>query len=335
MLRAVTDASDQPKPHHTTAILALIGACAFWGVSFPLLKVLHLDQAQRVPEASSIFLSAWIQVARFVVAALLLLPVVFRLARPTRREVVQGLLLALWGGVGMALQADGLAYTEASTCAFLTQAYCVILPLWAALRTRRWPSRRVAGATLFVIIGGGILAGIRPGQLALGRGEAETLLSAVFFTFQILTLENSRFAGNRGIPITFFMCAGIAVLFLPVAWLTAPHPAAVLTVGASLPALLFVASLGIFCTIGAFLLMNTWQKRVTATEAGLIYTSEPVFAASYALFLPALLGTAAGVSYPNESLTPPLVLGGGLILLANIWMQWRRVPHKPAVAPAP
>ena len=34
-------------------------------------------------------------------------------------------------GAGMALQADGLAHTPASTSAFLTQAYCVILPLVA------------------------------------------------------------------------------------------------------------------------------------------------------------------------------------------------------------
>lgn len=317
------------------AVLALIVACALWGISFPLVKALHLEQAKRIPEASSGYLSAWILVVRFLLAALLLAPVVIRMGRLTRLEVQQGLLLALFGGIGIGLQVDGLAYTEASTSAFLTQAYCVLLPLWAAIQTRRPPAVRVVGATLLVILGGGILAGLRPGHLTVGRGEVETLLAAVFFAFQILSLENKRFAANRGRPLTFVMCAGITILFLPVAFLAAPNRAALVTTGASWPALVMVAVLSVFCTVGSFLLMNTWQKRLPAAEAGLIYTMEPVFAAGYALVFPVMLGGLAGVNYPNESLTLPLLTGGGLILAANIWMQWRREPHRPAVAPAP
>ena len=48
-------------------------------------------------------------------------------------EVRQGFAIAMWGGAGMWLQADALAYTEASTSAFLTQAYCIILPLIALM----------------------------------------------------------------------------------------------------------------------------------------------------------------------------------------------------------
>jgi drug/metabolite transporter (DMT)-like permease len=317
------------------AVLALIIACLLWGLSFPLVKALHLDQAARLPDASSEFLTAWILVARFLLAALLLAPVVIRMGKLTRLEVLQGLLLAVFGGVGIGLQVDGLAYTPASTSAFLTQAYCVLLPLWAAIQTRRMPGARVAGATLLVLLGGGILAGLRPGHLTLGRGEAETLLAAVFFAFQILSLEDKRFDANRGRPVTLVMCAGIAILFLPVALLAAPTRAALVTAGASWPAFGMVAVLSVLCTVGSFLLMNTWQKRLPATEAGLIYTTEPVFAAGYALGLPVILGGMAGVDYPNETLTLPLVMGGGLILAANIWMQWRRAPHRPAVAPAP
>ena len=323
------------RSHTGRAVLALILACALWGVSFPLVKALHLEQTARIPEASSGFLTAWILVARFLLAGLLLAPVVIRMGRVTRLEILQGIRLALFGGIGIALQVDGLAYTEASTSAFLTQAYCVLLPLWAVIQTRRPPTARVAGATLLVLLGGGILAGVRPGHLTIGRGEAETLLAALFFAFQILSLEDKRCAANRGRPVTFVMCVGITVMFLPVAYLAAPERAALATAGASWSALLMVAVLSVFCTVGSFLLMNTWQKRLPATEAGLIYTTEPVFAAGYALLLPDLLGRMAGVNYPNESLTIPLVTGGGLILIANVWMQWRRQPHRPAVAPAP
>jgi drug/metabolite transporter (DMT)-like permease len=172
--------------------------------------------------------------------------------------------------------------------------------------------------------------------MAIGRGEAETLIAAIFFAVQILTLEAPRFAANRGRPVTLVMCAGIAVLFSPLALLAAGGRAgALVDAGRSWTVLAMVAVLAVFCTVGAFVLMNSWQRRVSATEAGLIYTSEPVFAAAYALFLPGLLSRFAGVAYPDESLTVPLVTGGGLIVVANIWMQWRRSPHRPGIAPAP
>lgn len=309
------------------AVLALIVTCAFWGLSFPVLKALQLEQAQRLPEASSWFLAAWIQMSRFGLAAVLLAPALLHLPRPTRKEVYQGLELAAWGGIGMGIQTDGLAYTAASTSAFLTQAYCVLLPLWFALRSRRLPSPRVVGATVLVVAGVAILSGIGPGSLSLGRGELETLLSTLFFTGQILTLEKPAYAHNRGRPVTLIMCLGISALALPVAWLTASSPQALLTAGGSWPAALMVATLSVFCTIGAFLLMNTWQRHVPATEAGLIYTTEPVFAAVYALFLPAWLAAWAGIAYANEQASATLIGGGGLILAANVWMQWRGTPH--------
>jgi hypothetical protein len=69
--------------------------------------------------------------------------------------------------------------------------------------------------------------------------------------------------------------------------------------------------------------MNYWQRRVTATEAGLIYCAEPVIASALALFLPALFSVWTNISYANETLTARLLIGGGLITVANILLQKR------------
>lgn len=315
--------------------LLLVLACALWGLSFPVVKALHLEQSARLPGADSTFLAAWMQVARFGMGAVLLLPFAARAGIPNRGEVRQGLLLALWGGAGMALQAEGLAHTAASTSAFLTQAYCVILPLIACLRLRRPPDLRTTAATVLVIAGCAVLSGMKPGDLPMGRGEAVTLIAALFFTFQILTLENPAYGGNRGLQVTFVMCLGIALLFLPAAFLTAPSAGDVLLAGASWPAFLLISILAVFCSVGAFLLMNRWQREISATEAGLIYTTEPVFTALYAMFLPRWIGLWTGGGYPNESPGAAMLAGGGLILAANLLMQLRRQPHPPAIAPAP
>jgi drug/metabolite transporter (DMT)-like permease len=87
--------------------------------------------------------------------------------------------------------------------------------------------------------------------------------------------------------------------------------------------------------VGAYLLMNHWQPRVSAVEAGMIYTTEPVFTAFYALFLPLWISRVAGMDYANESLTVSLLVGGALIIAANMLMQLVRPPHKPSIAPMP
>lgn len=315
------------------ALLFLILACALWGLSFPLMKALNLEQVSRMPEASSVFLSSWLQCARFLCGSIFLLPFVLRRKAISSNEFLQGLQLAFWGGLAMWLQADALAYTDASTSAFLTQAYCVILPLWACLRYRKAPGWRVVVATSFVIAGCAILSGFRWGKIQMGRGEIETLLAAFLFTFQILTLENPKYQKNRGMPVTVMMFAGIALLFIPITWLVAPNFDACIEAGASLQSMTIVLALALPCSVGAYLLMNIWQRKVSATEAGLIYTSEPVFTAAYVLFMPAMLGAFVGAVYPNESFTLSLGIGGGLILLANVLMQWKRPPHLPPAGP--
>jgi hypothetical protein len=79
--------------------------------------------------------------------------------------------------------------------------------------------------------------------------------------------------------------------------------------------------------------MNTWQPEITATEAGLIYCVEPVFASAFALFLPAVISGWAGFHYDNEQLTWHLLIGGGLVTLANVLIQLQPPPKTQARPP--
>jgi drug/metabolite transporter (DMT)-like permease len=80
--------------------------------------------------------------------------------------------------------------------------------------------------------------------------------------------------------------------------------------------------------------MTHWQPRVTSTQAGLIYATEPVFASAWALFLPGWYSGFVGIRYANEHLSWQLFAGGGLILVANLLLIAR--PDQPAHGdPAP
>jgi drug/metabolite transporter (DMT)-like permease len=302
----------------------LVACCAVWAFSFPAMKSLALLGERSAPGNSSFFFAALCVAERFTLAGLLLtLFPGLRLRQLTRREVKQGLGLGLFGAAGLILQMDGMAYTHASTAAFLTQGYCVWIPIWFALRHRRRPGLNTMGATLLVIAGAAVLNDVGAGNLRLGRGELENLLGSVFFAAQILWLEKQEFAGNSVLRFSWVMFATMAAVSLPLTLALATSPAAALSAYASPAAWVLMAGLTLFCTLLTFLLANRWQPEVPATEAGLLYCTEPVFTSAVTLVLPGLISRWSGIAYPNELLTWNLLLGGGMIIAANVWMQLR------------
>ncbi len=307
---------------HVAACIWLLIATALWGISFPLIKAIWLKQHQIEPGASSIFLAALGVCVRFgtaaVVVAFVCVPTIHRL---TKRELWQGAGLAFFGGVGILVQMDGLAYTAASVSAFLTQFYCVLIPIWVACKQRKAPSTATVAGTVLVLAGVWILAGVDWRTFHIGRGELETLIAATFFSGQILWLEKPEFANNRTSHFTLIMLAGTALLIFPVVLATAPNARVCATVYSNGPVLLMVGILISFCTLGSYTLMNAWQKHVTSTEAALIYCFEPVAASLFAVVIPQWLSVLANIDYANERITTNLGLGGSLILLANSLIQ--------------
>ncbi len=317
-----------------TAARILVFCCACWAFSFPTMKALELIGRSQLPAHGSLFFAAACVALRFSAATLLLAPFIGRsLLGLTWREFQQGLGLGVFGGLGLLLQMDGLSYTQASTSAFLTQGYCLWLPVWIALRHRRWPAPVVLVACGMVLLGGAVLAGVDLRHLHLGRGEWETLAGSVFFAAQILWLERPVFRGNNVLRFTLVMFAIMALLTLPLAFLTADTPADLFQAFATPAAGVLMMILVVVCTLVTFLLANRWQPEVSATEAGLLYSTEPVFAAGLVLFIPGLISPWAGIEYPNERLTQNLLVGGGLILAANAALQIHTARTSPPPAP--
>jgi drug/metabolite transporter (DMT)-like permease len=327
--------SPRDPSKHVRACFWLVIATLIWGTSFPLVKAIWLVQEKLVPNPPDFFLAALAAVARFGLAGFLIAIFSIRTLRQlTRCELAQGFGLGIFGGLGILFQMDGLAHTEASTSAFLTQFTCLFIPLWVALRRWSLPGPFIIVATLLVLWGMAILTGFKFNEFKLGRGEAETILSALFFAGQILWLERPRYAANRVANFTVVMFATIAIIIAPIAFLTAPTPGAILAAYSSTHVLLLVGALSLACTLAAYSLMNYWQPHVSATEAGLIYCVEPLFTAAFAAFLPGWLSTFAGIHYVNEQFTKALLIGGGLITLANVliqleaWRQRRKVANE-------
>jgi drug/metabolite transporter (DMT)-like permease len=305
----------------------LVLATFYWGLSFPLMKATGLLHERLVPGSSTWFITACTLAPRFLLGGLVLAMWQFAALKTlTRSETKQGLGLGFFAIAGMVFQNDGLLFTSASTSAFLTQFYAITIPVWFALRARRAPPWTVWVSSLLVIAGVAVLARLNWNDLHLGRGELETLISSLFFMGQILWLDRAEFAGNRSLPVTTVMFGVEGIAAAAMVFATAPHTSAILVPWASPVWLGFIAALTVFSTLAAFTLMNRWQPKITATEAGLIYCVEPVFASTMALVLPAWFSQWGGFDYPNEVTTANLLLGGGLITLANILIQLKPLP---------
>jgi len=301
------------------ARVLLIGSTVLWGMSFPLVRGVELVQHANVAGLSDGALAAANVAIRFALAVAILVPIYgAQFVYITGREWSQAAGLAIFAVGGLYLQTLGLAWTDASITAFLTQLYSLIVPLIVAVRDRRFPSLRVIVACALVLAGAAMLS---PGLLqhfVFGTGEFVIILSTLFMACQIVWVERPIYGENRPGVVTILMFTLMAA-FSTAAYFTlggTPHLARQLLGTPVLWSL--TAALVLFCTVFNFLIMNAWQRRVSATEAGLIYCIEPVIASFLALFLPGWISRFASIDYANETLTWTLFVGGALIVSATV-----------------
>ncbi|KRB41412.1 permease [Rhodanobacter sp. Root179] len=268
----------------TLATLGLIAMTAVWGSTFVLIK----DVVGRMPVAD--FLAV-----RFAIAAAAML-VLF--ARPVwrlgRRQVLRGLLLGLVYGCGQLLQTWGLSLIAPSVSGFATGMYVVFTPVLAMLLL----GQRMAGIVWLAValstLGLGLLS---LNGVSVDLGVWLTLASAALYALHIVLL------GQWSRPGEAFGLSAVQMVAIAVVCLlaTVPH-------GPVLPpdrsAWLAILYMALIAGAGA-MLMQTWaQSHLPAARAAIVMTTEPVFAAAFAVLL--------GV----DALSWRMAVGGGLILAA-------------------
>ena len=270
------------RPRIFAATLGLIAMTAVWGSTFVLIK----DAVERMRVVD--FLAV-----RFVVAALAML-VLF--ARPVwrlgRRQLGRALLLGLVYGIAQLLQTWGLKLIAPSVSGFATGMYVVFTPILAWLLLRE----RVAGVVwLAVALATGGLALLSLHGVSVDPGVWLTLASAALYALHIVGLGRwSREADAIG--MSAMQVVAIAVVCLLA---TLPH-------GPSLPpdgsAWLVVLYMALVAGAGAMLVQTWAQAHLPPARAAIVMTTEPVFAAGFAV--------ALGV----DALSWRMLAGGALVL---------------------
>ena len=291
-----------PRATGLLATFSLLFVTATWGSTFFLIKGL-LD---RLPVLD--FLAV-----RFALATLFLVVLfprtVGRLSNRSRRSA---LILGGLYGMGQILQTAGLAHTPASVSGFITGMYVVCTPLFAAPLLKQ----RIDGVTWFAValavVGLGVLS---LSGLSIGYGETLTLVAAMLYALHIVGLGAWSRPGDA-IGMTIIQLAVITVISFVA---TVPDGIVLPDRAGDWAAVVYMA----IVPAGLALLGQTWaQAHLPPTRAAIIMTTEPVFAALFA------------VLFGGEDPTTRMLLGGALVLAAMLLVEVRprrkleaEVPH--------
>jgi drug/metabolite transporter (DMT)-like permease len=270
----------------------LVYASLIWGSTFYLVKNL----VREVPP--SIFITY-----RFLLAALLCLPVLLIRKSNWIRGFPQGAVVGMFLWLGFAFQTYGLVYTTASNSGFITGLYVPLVSVFSVLFFRKAPTAYQWIAVVLSFVGLWLLTG---GLKDLNRGDVLTLGTAVAIAFHILFSET--YIRNQSDPITLAFHQFLVVGLLSLLFATAVGSPIVSISSKAWGQVFYMA---LFATVAAFLIQNYSQRHLDAVSVALIFTLEPVFAAIFSW-------TIGG-----ETLVPSRALGGGLIVIAMIVSELR------------
>ena len=230
--------------------------------------------------------------------------------------LLAGLELAMWNGMAQGLLNVGLLSTGSARASFLTQTSVVLTPLLSLVAGQRvakgtWAGCSIALVGLTLLSGGGGLS------LAFSSGDWLILAGALSWSGYLLRLSQ---IGPRfdDVQLQFIKTVLLAVLYST--WFVVglmgggagnlPSAAKTAMAWATSPGALAAWGALLYSALGpgtvADVIQQQGQRHVSASEANVLLSMEPVFAAVCARLI---LG---------EVTTTPETVGGGLILVAAL-----------------
>lgn len=288
-----------PRRQHAIAVAVLIMVAAVFGLGFSAMQTV-LRGGLSVGAAISL---------RFLFgAAGLFLLLRLNHAPLERRSLQDGIVLGILLVAIFWLQTDGLRFTTSAKSGLITSLYVPFTPLLAILLRHRVKLSHSLGAIL-ATFGLYLLVHVPGGSLWTGwnRGDIETFFCAVICTFHVTCTAKFSRRSNAWV-LAFTQVAITAVLSaLITTCLSAPHgfqtaPAALHDHGV----LLALAVMILFVTIFGFWGISAMQAYLSATEAAIIFSLEPVVA------------TVVGIYWMGDHFQPLQLLGAVLIVAAML-----------------
>ena len=265
-----------------TGEIALLFNTLIWGGTFALIKNAFTDISPLL------FLGL-----RFSIAALIFLPFVYASLKKTNKQtLIAGSVLGFFYFTGFAAQTLGLNLTTATKSGFITGTFVVFIPILQLIIEKRKPKWFNILSVFLVLIGLIMLSS--KGENAIdfmkqlgsdfNLGDLLTLLCALLFAFQVVYVDVFT-KKYEYLPMVFvqLLITGIGGFILSFVFSISTLETVKFTFNTTVvTAVLYTA---IFASIIATVIQLKFQKFVSPTKAGIIFSIEPIFAAVFAYFL--------------------------------------------------
>lgn len=264
------------------AEIVLITITLFWGSTFVIVK-------QALNDVSSLLFVS----IRFSIAAAILFPVfLWKKKKEDKLIIWPGVFLGIWLFLGFIVQTMGLKLTTATKSGFITGIFVVLIPFFQIFIEKKKPSRgTIIGIALvfaglfFLSSSGNSVAGFLN---SLGNdfnlGDFLTLLCAIFFAIQVVYI--SKYSRKYSVPTLLFSqlitVSVLSFLFTFIFSAAGIEPVKFEFNSYVIFSLLFTAIIATLVNIG---LQTKYQKAISSSKAGIIYSFEPLFSAVLAFFV--------------------------------------------------
>ncbi len=250
------------------ATLALLLTSAIWGSAF-------VSQKFAVDELSTSFILA----ARFTIAgAITAVATIKRWHFMDKGYLLGGLVTGGAMALGTGLQTVAMTFgTMPGKSAFLTAAYCVIVPFLAWIFMKERPKKNHVLSAAVCLLGIGLIS--LEGSLKITFGDAITLLCSIAFAGNIVSI--AYFCRGRDPMLLTMLQISVAGVF---GWLsvfiTGGLPEHITLVAAG-----NVLYLAIFSTALCLCLQSIGLKYINATVATILLSLESVFGVIFSVLL--------------------------------------------------
>ena len=281
----------------------LLGVAAVWGSSYLSARVLALAAGVLAVLALRYLVAA---------AAMAVVCVVHRPARPGRRELGVGVLLGGTQAWVLVLETYGVTLTSATNAGLLISLTILLTPMLEGAVSLRWLPRGFFAAAAVALAGIALLvsgAGLR----APTAGDALMLAAAVVRAGHVTASGHlTRGRCYDTTTLTLLQTLVGAAVF------TAAGAPTVVRAADSFESAqwLGVAYLALGCTVFAFLVQLWAVRRTSAARASLLLGTEPIWA------------VLIGLSLGGKSLTRAGAAGAVLVVAGTYWGQRVESRHR-------
>ena len=281
--------NDPLKPSHGRIYFFLVLTTFFWGGSFLFTKI----GLSELPPTLFAFI-------RFALAAFIMFLVSLRRLRAIDRGTIRrGFLVGLALGLTNISFVFGISGTSISRAGVLNNLFVLFIPIITKVVWRDPVGKvNMAGIGLAAV---GIWLLATGGGAGFNQGDLISTACAFFIAGHIITV--SKVLRNDDVYLVSLVQFITVAILTGLASLALQLPNFTVT-STSVMTILYCT---IFPTVICFTLQNHYQRYVTPTRAGLIYTLDPVWS------------LIAGFIFLNERLNSIEWLGCGLIFLAALF----------------